>query len=167
MSAKILSGTTVGLESQVIEVEADFGGGQGGVFIIVGLPDTAVQESKERVWSAIKNSGLEFARSKIVINLAPADLKKEGPAYDLPIALSILQAAEQILIPATEKDSLFLGELSLDGHVRGVAGVLPIAIMAREKGLKRMFVPEANAAEAALMEEGEGRQVTPLSIYIL
>jgi magnesium chelatase family protein len=167
MSAKILSGATVGLDSQIIEVEADFGGGQGGVFIIVGLPDMAVQESKERVWSAIKNSGLEFARSKIVINLAPADLKKEGPAYDLPIALSILQAAEQIVIPENEKDALFLGELSLDGHVRSVAGVLPIAIMAKEKGIKKMFVPEANAAEAALMEEVEVIPVETLSQLIL
>lgn len=167
MASKILSAATVGLDSQVIEVEADFGGGQGGLFIIVGLPDTAVQESKERVWSAIKNSGLEFARSKIVINLAPADLKKEGPAYDLPIALSILMAAGILVIGKEDQQALYLGELSLDGHLRAVAGVLPVAIMAKEKGIKRIFVPEANAEEAALVDEIEVMPVSSLTQLVL
>jgi magnesium chelatase family protein len=167
MSSKIFSAATVGLDSQIVEVEADFGGGQGGVFIIVGLPDTAVQESKERVWSAIKNSGMEFARSKIVINLAPADLKKEGPSYDLSIALSLLVAAGELNMSEEDKSALYFGELSLDGKLRPISGVLPSAIMAREKGIKRIFVPENNAEEASLIDEIEVIPVSSLLQLIL
>ncbi|HOY56040.1 MAG TPA: YifB family Mg chelatase-like AAA ATPase [bacterium] len=167
MSAKIFSATTIGLDSQLIEVEADIGGGQGGLFIIVGLPDVAVQESKERVWSAIKNSGLDFARAKIVVNLAPADVRKEGPSYDLPIALSLLVAAGGVRILSEDKNAIFLGELSLDGHLRGVSGVLPIAILAKEKGIQRIFVPEANVEEASFVAEVEIMPVKSLAELIL
>lgn len=126
-------------------------------FNIVGLPDAAVNESKERVSSAVKNSGASpphHTNRRIIVNLAPADLKKEGPAYDLPIAVAYLLASEQ-LVAGNMENKLFLGELSLEGKLRPVNGILPAALMAREKGFKQLFVPKANAAEAALINEIE------------
>lgn len=159
MSSKIFSAATVGLDSQLIEVESDIGGGQGGDFFIVGLPDAAVNESRQRVWSAIRNSDLEFPRSKIVINLAPADIRKEGPAYDLPIALSLLATSGRLILNEAEQKAIYLGELSLDGHLRPVAGVLPVAIMAKQKGLLRLYLPEANVREASLVK---GLEIMPV-----
>ncbi|OIO16214.1 magnesium chelatase [Candidatus Kuenenbacteria bacterium CG11_big_fil_rev_8_21_14_0_20_37_9] len=161
--SKIFSSAIIGLDSRLIEVESNIGGGMGGIFIIVGLPDTAVQESKERIWSAIKNSELAFPRSKIVVNLAPADIRKEGPAYDLPIALSILQTAGKIILAGDDKEAIYAGELSLDGHLRSINGALSIAIMAKEKGIKKIFVPTINAREASLVN---GVEVIPVDSLI-
>ncbi|MBT4277684.1 YifB family Mg chelatase-like AAA ATPase [Candidatus Falkowbacteria bacterium] len=159
MSSKIFSATSIGLHSEPVEVEADISGGLGN-FVVVGLPDTAVQESRERVRSAIKNSSLTFPQTRITINLAPADIKKEGPIFDLPIALSVLIAGSKNFISKIDlKKSIFIGELSLDGTLRGVNGVLPIAIMAKEKGFKTLFLPKANTEEASLIE---GLEIIPL-----
>lgn len=122
--------------------------------IIVGLPDMAVQESRERVQMAIKNAGLFFPRKRVTVNLAPAAVRKEGPAYDLPIALGVLVATEQIP-PAALESTLVVGELSLDGSVRHVRGVLPMAAVARREGYQRIFVPQVDAAEAALIPDLE------------
>ena len=153
MSSKTMSAAIIGLSSQPVEVEADVGltSGQLGKFIIVGLPDMAVQEAKERVRSAIKNSGFKFPLRNITVNLAPADIKKEGPAYDLPIAISILSAYRHLPEGAIDPQSLFIGELSLAGKLRRVGGVIAMAIMAKEKGYKNIFLPLANAREASLI----------------
>lgn len=149
MLAKIKSGAVVGLKPEIIEVEVDIAKKGLPSFTIVGLPDKAVEESKERVRSAIKNSGADFPISKITVNLAPADIPKIGPAYDLPIAVGILIASGQI---APEiKESLFFGELSLDGTIRHTNGVLPMAYLTKQKDLKKIFVPEANEKEAAIV----------------
>src|SRR3989338_9700221 len=121
MPSKIYSATTFGLESQLIEVEADLIG-EAAKFNIVGLPDMAVQEAKERVRSAIKNSDYAFPRQKITVNLAPADLKKVGPIFDLPIALSILLTKKCLELPSQERQSVFIGELALDGALRPING---------------------------------------------
>lgn len=157
MLARVFSCAVLGLDGVIVEVEVDLANGLPGV-IIVGLPDTAVQESRERVQSAIKNSGLIFPRKHVRVNLAPASVRKEGPSYDLPIAVGILAASDQIPL-ATLTDVLVIGELSLDGSVRHVCGVLPMAAMALEKGFRRVFVPQADAAEAALIP---GLQVVPI-----
>jgi magnesium chelatase family protein len=149
MLARIYSCSIIGLETAIVEVEVDTGQGLPAM-IIVGLPDTAVQESRERVQMAIKNAGMFYPRKRITVNLAPASVKKEGPAYDLPIALAVLVATEQIP-QAAFSNSLVVGELSLDGSVRHVRGVLPMAASARQMGFTRIFVPEADAAEAALI----------------
>lgn len=149
MLARIYSCSIIGLETAIVEVEVDTGQGLPAM-IIVGLPDTAVQESRERVQMAIKNAGMFYPRKRITVNLAPASVKKEGPAYDLPIALAVLVATEQIP-QAVFSNSLVVGELSLDGSVRHVRGVLPMAASARQMGFTRIFVPEADAAEAALI----------------
>lgn len=151
MPGKVYSAAVVGLDSQVVEVEADISGGLRRVFI-VGLPDEAVTEAKERVKSAIKNSGVEFPRSVVTVNLAPADLKKEGPAYDLPIALAVLLAKRRIKAERITKDQLFAGELALDGQLRRVNGILSIAMMAKEKGFKSLYLPSMNAGEASLID---------------
>jgi magnesium chelatase family protein len=150
MLAKVLSCALIGLEGAVVEVEADLNTRSLPSVTIVGLPDAAVKESTERVRAAIFNSGLSYPRGRLTVNLAPADLRKEGPAYDLPIAVALLILAEQV--PADLAGALFLGELSLDGSVRHVNGVLPMAHLAREQGFKSLFVPQADAPEAALME---------------
>ncbi len=153
MPSKIYSAALVGLDAQPIEVEVDLSPGLH-FFSIVGLPDKAVEESKERISSAIKNSNLvppSRKNQRVLVNLAPADLKKEGPKYDLPMALAYLVASRQIGFNSEGK--LFIGELALDGKIRPVAGVLPMALMARTFGLKDFFVPAGNAAEAALVEE--------------
>ena len=159
MSSKIFSAAMIGLDAHLIEVEADYGGGPGGKIIIVGLPDIAIQESKERVWSAIKNSGLDLLRFCIRINLAPADIKKQGSAYDLTIALSILTAAGQLPSLGDQKN-LFIGELALNGDLRPVSGVLPITLMAKAKGFERVFVPMLNMEEAGLVP---GIKIIPIS----
>jgi magnesium chelatase family protein len=153
MLATVNACAVIGLEGVVVRVEVDTGRGLPGI-TIVGLPDAAVQESRERVQSAIKNSGLFFPRKRITVNLAPAAVRKEGPAYDLPIALGILIATEQ-LSPHLVDDALVVGELSLDGSVRHVRGVLPMAALARQEGFERIFVPEMDAAEAALIPDVE------------
>lgn len=154
MLAKVLSCATVGLQAEMIYVEVDLAKGMPSA-TIVGLPDAAVRESRDRVQAAIKNSGLSYPASrKLTVNLAPADVRKEGPAYDLPIAVGILAASRQIWQGHIE-DGLFIGELSLDGSLRPVKGVLLMAALARDNGLKKLFVPQKNAHEAALVPELE------------
>ncbi len=149
MLARVYSCAVVGLEGVIVEVEVDFSNGMAGV-TIVGLPDAAVQESRERVQTAVKNAGLHFPRHRIVVNLAPAVVRKEGPAYDLPIALGVLILAGY-LPQESIQNSLVIGELSLDGLVRHTRGILPMAAAARANGYTRIFVPEADAPEAALI----------------
>jgi magnesium chelatase family protein len=153
MLARIYSSAVVGLEGVIIEVEVDYTNGLPGM-TIVGLPDTAVQESRERVQTAVKNAGLHFPRHRIVVNLAPASVRKEGPAYDLPIALGVIVLAG--FLPHEDiEGTLVIGELSLDGIVRHTRGVLPMAAAARANGFKRLFVPEVDASEAALIPDLE------------
>jgi len=141
----------IGLDGALIEVEVDIANGLT-AFVIVGLPDAAVNEAKERVKAAIKNSGCLFPFKHITINLAPADIRKEGPAYDLPIAAGILSASGQINPSEELQNALFLGELSLDGTVRHTNGILPMVALAREKQVKAVFVPAVDAVEATLIE---------------
>ncbi len=155
--AKVFSCAVIGLEGELVEVEVDIGGGGNVGLFIVGLPDAAVQESKERVRSAIKNSGYLYPFRRIIVSLAPADLKKEGPAYDLPIAVGVLIAAEQIV--ADVEKTVFLGELALDGAVRHIHGVLPMVALAKERGIKTAYVPEVDASEAGLID---GIRVVPV-----
>lgn len=147
MFAKVASSALVGLESVPIEVEIDIASSGLPNFFIVGLPDKAVEEARERVRSAIKNSGADFPAKRITVNLAPADLPKEGPSYDLPIALGILIASGQI--PPLTTSSLVLGELALDGSVRRIAGTLSHTLLAREKHIEQIFLPKSNAEEAS------------------
>lgn len=149
MISKILSATVIGLDAEIIEVEVDVTNGLPAT-IVVGLPDTAVQEARERVKSAIKNSDAKYPSVRVSVNLAPADVPKLGTHFDLPIALAIILASEQLSFSADKK--MFLGELSLDGQLRTISGVLAIALKAKEFGVEEIFVPEANAAEAALVE---------------
>jgi magnesium chelatase family protein len=158
MLSRIFSCAVVGLEGVVVEVEVDYTNGQPGM-TIVGLPDTAVQESRERVQTAVKNAGLHFPRHRVVVNLAPASVRKEGPYYDLPIALGVIVLGGH-LAPEALDGTLVIGELSLDGVVRHARGVLPMAATARALGYKRMIVPETDAAEAALIP---GIEVIPVS----
>ncbi len=153
MLAKVFSCAVVGLDAAIVEVEVDTANGLP-TFIIVGLPDTAVQESRERVQAAIRNGGFYFPQKRLTVNLAPAALRKEGPAYDLPIALGVLAAVGQIL-PETFDGTLVMGELSLDGSVRHVRGVLPMTALARTEGYRRVFVPADDAREAALIPDVE------------
>ncbi len=146
--AKVLTSAIVGLDGGLVQVEVDLSPGLP-AFAIVGLPDAAVQEARERVRSAVRNSGCTFPGRRITVNLAPADLKKEGPAYDLPIAVGIIISSEQA--PPLPELALFLGELSLDGTVRPTTGVLPMVGLAHEQGIGAVYVPEANAGEAALL----------------
>jgi magnesium chelatase family protein len=150
MLAKVISGATIGLDSVPIEVEVDIASQGLPAFNIVGLPDKAVEESKERVRAALKNVGAEFPTRRITVNLAPADLPKEGPAYDLPIAIGILIASGQL--SSEISDALFLGELSLDGNLRFTSGVLPLTLLAKRENFKRIFLPHVNAKEAAIVE---------------
>lgn len=157
MLARIFSGTTVGLESLVVEVEVDVSSRGLPHFDIVGLPSQAVKESKQRVWASLKNSDAKIPSRRITINLAPADLPKEGPAYDLPIAIGILAASDQIKFDTNS--AMFFGELSLDGSLRHTAGALPLALLAKGHGFKKLYLPEANAKEAAVVS---GLSVMPL-----
>jgi magnesium chelatase family protein len=161
MLACIHSCAVIGLEGVIVEVEVDTGLGLPGM-VIVGLPDTAVQESRERVQAAIKNAGLFYPRKRLTVNLAPASVRKEGPAYDLPIALGVLVATQQIPPESLEK-TLVVGELSLDGSVRHVRGVLPMAAVARREGYQRIITPQSDAAEAALLPDLEVIPVSSLA----
>ncbi|MBI2165712.1 MAG: YifB family Mg chelatase-like AAA ATPase [Chloroflexi bacterium] len=157
MLAKVRTCAVVGLEGLIVEAEVDVSPGLPS-FTIVGLADTAVQEARERVRAAIRNSGYEFPVRRLTVNLAPANLKKEGPAYDLPIAVGLLTASEQV--PNNWADAVFLGELGLDGHVRHTTGVLPMVAIARDSGIRAAFVPMADAKEAALVS---GIDIFPVS----
>jgi magnesium chelatase family protein len=150
MLARLKTLTLIGLSGEIVEIEVDLHRGLP-KFIIVGLGDAAIQESKERVRSAIKNSGFAFPRGIVVVNLAPADLKKHGPRFDLSIALGILIASGQINPPAKFKKKAFVGELAFTGELRGIYGVLPIASAASDFGFSEIFVPTENAEEAALI----------------
>lgn len=149
MLAKVISGTTVGLESVLVEVEVDIAEKSLPAFNIVGLPGKAIEEAKERIRPAIKNSGCKFPDHRITVNLTPADLPKEGPAYDLPMALGILIASGQL--SADLSKALVLGELSLDGTLRHTKGILPMALLAKEKKYQSLFLPIDNALEAAVI----------------
>ncbi len=149
MLAKSKTCAVVGLDGYIVEVEVDISPGLP-AFTIVGLPDTAVQESRERVRSAIRNSGFEFPMRRITVNLAPADLRKAGPAYDLPIAVGVLLSSGQVTDDVSS--SLFLGELSLDGSLRRTSAILSMVAVGREQGLSKVFVPVDNASEASLVE---------------
>ena len=162
MLAKACSCAVIGLDGALVEVEVDIGHGLP-AFSIVGLPDTAVTEAKERVRAAIKNSGAIFPMRRITVNRAPADLRKAGPAYDLPIAIAILMASEQapfasaVGVTGEAGEALFLGELSLDGSLRHTHGILPMVALARDRGIPAVYVPAVDAAvdaaEAALVED--------------
>lgn len=149
MLAKVKTAAVVGLDGHLVDVEVDISGGLPKM-LIVGLPDAAVEEAKERVRPAIRNSGFAFPMRRIVVNLAPADLKKAGPSYDLPIAVGILLSTEQV--SAVVSDMIILGELSLDGSLRHTNGILPMVALAREIGAEAVIVPECDAEEASLIE---------------
>jgi magnesium chelatase family protein len=157
MLAKVYSCAVLGMEGAIVQVEVDTANGLPS-FVVVGLPDTAVQESRERVQAAIRNAGYYFPQKRVTVNLAPAALRKEGPAYDLPIALGVL-AASGHLLPESFDGALVMGELSLDGAVRHVRGVLPMTALARAEGYRRVFVPTSDAPEAALVP---GVEVIPV-----
>ncbi len=150
MIAKTLSSAVIGIDAYIVEVEVDISQGLPS-FATVGLPEGAVRESKERVKTAVKNSGYHFPSDRITVNLAPADIKKEGSAFDLPMALGIL-AATELIDKSSQANLLFLGELSLDGFIRPVKGILPIAIAAKDLGLKGIYLPEENALEAGVVD---------------
>ena len=150
MLAKIYSAAVYGVDAYEVEIEVNAAGGSP-VIVIVGLPDAAVKESRDRVTTAISNSGYFWPRGRTTINLAPADIKKEGPSFDLPIALGMIAASEEVESAIFDRFS-FVGELALNGAVRSVKGVLPVALEARRRGKQAMIVPEANAREAAMVE---------------
>lgn len=150
MVAKIITATTVGLDAYKIDVEVDFVNSQPGI-VIVGLPDSAVNEARERVRAAVKNSEFSFTYQKVIVNLAPADIRKEGTNFDLPIAVGILVQSGFISQEAVN-NTAFLGELSLDGKLRGVSGVLPLVTGLKNLGVKAVVVPSINTKEAALVE---------------
>jgi magnesium chelatase family protein len=156
MLAKVRSGAIVGLDGAVIEVEVDISPGLPS-FTIVGLPDAAVQEARERVRAAIRNSGCTFPMKRIIVNLAPADLKKAGPSYDLPIAVGILISSGQVQTDSLQ--AMLLGELSLDGGLRHTNGVLPMVALAHEEKIPTVIVPDSDAREASLIE---GVRVIPM-----
>ncbi|MBP7342794.1 MAG: YifB family Mg chelatase-like AAA ATPase [Smithellaceae bacterium] len=150
MFIKVFSVSVIGMDSYPIAVEVDVSDGLP-QFATVGLPDASVKESRDRIRAAIRNSGYPFPRSHVTVNLAPADLRKEGTGFDLPIAVGIL-AAEEVVDPRTFDGCSFVGELSLDGGIKGVRGALPAAFKAREQGVRSFFVPGDNAPEAAMVE---------------
>src|SRR3984893_17297627 len=161
MLFKALSAAVYGIDAHIIDVEVDFSGIQVAEdrFSTVGLPDAAVRESRDRVRAAIRNSGFALPPTHITINLAPADLKKEGSGFDLPIAVGILGAYGALRVDDLSR-FLLVGELGLDGSVRAVPGMLPVAILAREKNIPNLILPAANAAEASVVE---GVNVYPVS----
>ncbi len=150
MLSQIYSAAVYGVDAYEVEIEVNAGAGDPAI-VIVGLPDTAVKESRDRVTTAIVNSAYRWPRTRTVINLAPADIKKEGPSFDLPIALGLI-AVQQQIEPARIAPYSFVGELALNGAVRPVKGVLPVALEARRRGRRGLIVPEANAAEAAMVD---------------
>src|SRR5438477_11494823 len=147
--ARVCSAALTGVEAYPVEVEVNAGYGDT-IIVIVGLPDAAVKESRDRVMTALLNSGFTFTFGRTTINLAPADVKKEGPSFDLPIAIAMLAASEQMEMDQLD-NFVMVGELALTGAVRPVKGVLPIAVRAREDGKTGMFVCPENAAEAAVV----------------
>lgn len=161
MLARVFSCAVIGLDGTIVEVEVDAGVGLPGMDL-VGLPDAAVQESRQRVQAAIKNANLTYPRFRLVVNLAPATVRKAGPTYDLPIAVGVL-IMQGLLPQSTVEGALVVGELSLDGSVRHARGVLPMAAAARREGYHRMFVPSSDAAEAALIPDLEVIPVTSLA----
>jgi magnesium chelatase family protein len=162
MLAKVNCCALVGLDGTLVEVEVDSAYAQMPTITLVGLPSTSVKEAKDRVWAAIRNCGLKFPVGRLTINLAPADLRKEGPSYDLAIAIGVLAASGQVP-PDELNDALVLGELSLDGNVRHARGVIAAATLARSLGFSRVFVPAEDAAEAALIP---GVEVIPVDHLI-
>lgn len=150
MFVKVFGMSIIGMESYPVSVEVDISAGLP-QFSTVGLPDASVKESRDRIKAAIKNSGYRFPRSHVTVNLAPADIKKEGTGFDLPIAVGIL-AAEELIEEDILQDCFFMGELSLDGSIKSVRGVLPAALKAKDMGIKKIFVPEENSAEAAIVQ---------------
>lgn len=166
MHTKILSATPVGVEAFLVDVEVDLSFGML-QFFIVGLPDTAIKESKQLILTALKNCGFKLPERKITVNLAPADLKKEGTLFDLPIALGILHAAGIFQISDSFlQETIFIGELSLDGSIKPVKGVLSIACDAAKLGKKRLLVPEENGQEASLVKNIEVLAISHLSHLI-
>jgi len=151
MLARIFSGTTIGLDGVLIEIEVDIANKGFPSFNLVGLPNKAIEESKDRVRTAISNVGFEMPDSRLTVNLAPADIPKEGSSFDLPIALGILVAAGMVEKKNIES-CFFIGELSLEGTIRGVSGILPLALLARDKKMKTIYVPTANVLEASAVE---------------
>src|ERR1700721_1698358 len=153
MLFKTRSAAVYGIDHHIIDVEGDFSGiiYENESFSTVGLPDAAVRESRDRVRSAIRNSGFDLPSTRITINLAPADLKKEGSGFDLPIATGILGAYGALSIKDVS-DFVLVGELGLDGSLRAVQGMLPIAIAARSAGIKNLLIPAGNAREAAVVD---------------
>ena len=160
MLTKVYSASIQGIDAFPVTIETD--GGKGAMFSIVGLPDTAVKESYQRMVAAISHSGIKFPRKATTINLAPADVKKEGAAFDLPMAIGVLTAHQVVEAPELS-DYMIMGELSLDGSVLPVKGALPMAIKARELGFKRIIVPEVNVTEAAVVNKVEVYGVKNLS----
>ncbi len=155
MLLKVKSASVLGIEAEILDIEVDLSVHHLTRYHVVGLPDTAVRESGERVKAAIRNCGYQFPRTgAITVNLAPADFKKEGSCFDLPIALAILGLVGD-LAPEKVQDGLILGELSLDGRVRPIRGALPVALSARRKGFQRLLLPSENAEEAAIVKEIE------------
>ncbi len=150
MHGKVIAAGIVGIDAYKVEVEVDAGRGVQGIFTIVGLPDVAVKESRDRVQAALKNAGYKVPFHKWTVNLAPADVRKEGPSFDLPIAVGMLLASAQLESPLAE-EYMVVGELALDGAVRPVRGALSLAVCAREIGCRGLLVPEANANEAAVV----------------
>jgi magnesium chelatase family protein len=148
MISRVLSAALLGIDAYIVEVEASLERGLMN-FALVGLPDSAVKESKERVNAAIKNSGFEFPQKRVTINLAPADIRKEGSGYDLPIAIGILAAHAEIS-EAKLNDHVIMGELALDGSLRPIHGALSVAWEAKQKKMRGLIVPRENAKEAAM-----------------
>jgi len=166
MHSKIFSATTIGVDAHLVEVEVDISYGLVN-FYIVGLPDTAIKESSKRILTSLKNAGFRLPAKRITVNLAPADLKKEGTLFDLPIAIGILLANQSLEIaPEFLQETLFLGELSLDGSIRFIKGALAIAFDAHKLGKKRIIVPKENVQEAALIKELEVIGVSHLTELI-
>lgn len=160
MLSIIKSMSLTGLDGYLVYVQVDISAGMPG-FEIVGLPDTSIKEAKERVKTAIKNSGIEFPSRKIIVNLAPADIRKEGTFFDLPIAIGILMALKEIskIKIKNFESTIFLGELSLDGKINRVNGILPMCIEALELGIKRVVLPKENAIEASIIK---GLEIIPV-----
>jgi len=163
MLAKLLSGSTLGIDAYPVDVEVDISGGLPS-FSTVGLPDNAVKESKDRVRSAIRNSGYAFPAKRITVNLAPANVRKEGTTFDLPVAVGIL-IAEEVIICEAISDYIILGELSLDGSIKPMRGALPIAVCAKGLG-KKIVIPVENCPEAALVEGVEVYGVPNLAALV-
>ena len=161
MLATVLSSAMLGIDAYIVKVEVDVAGGMP-YFSTVGLPDSAIKESRDRVTAAIKNSGFYFPPTRITANLAPADIRKAGSAFDLPIAIGVMAATNQVRLESLE-NTMILGELALDGNIRGIPGGLPIAIAAKENNIQNLILPAENAREAAIVEDVNVYPVASLS----